>query len=99
MNFTLKCPECRSHIYNNIYKIDKKNSHLKLLDYNISNLINILGTKITFIVYLLNINKNDNIIICSQYFSFLKKINLTLTHFDIPSKFINKDTVYSLDLI
>lgn len=99
MNFTLKCPECRSHIYNNIYKIDKKNSHLKLLDYNISNLINILGTKITFIVYLLNINKNDNIIICSQYFSFLKKINLTLTHFDIPSKFINRDTVYTLDLI
>lgn len=85
INFTSKCPECRFPIYNNFYKIDTFNSNLKLLDYNTNNLINLVGTKITFIIYLLNLNKTEKIIICSEFYSFLEKIKLTLNNFEISN--------------
>lgn len=85
MSYKLSCPECRTQICNNIFKIDICNSNLKLLDFNPNSLVNILGTKITFITYLLSLHKIDKIIVCSKFFSFLKKISLSLNHFKIKS--------------
>ena len=56
LSYRSQCPECRFSIYNNTYKITKKSDKMKLVDYNCNNLIDLLGTKLTFLLYLLNLN-------------------------------------------
>lgn len=97
----LKCPKCRTLMKsNNIFKIDNNNSLFKLSEYNNHYLSNLIGTKLNFILnYCSKIieNKNIKVILYSQYYSFLNKINELFNLFKLKSLFVN-DT-QSLDYL
>jgi len=98
LSYRSQCPKCRFSIYNNTYKITKKSTNLKLVDYNCNNLVDLIGTKLTFLVYLLNLNipKNERILVCSKYYCFLEKIKLTLDNFNIDNTLIlNNNKFYN----
>lgn len=96
LSYKSQCPKCRFSIYNNTYKITEKSTNLKLIDYNSNNLVDLIGTKLTFLIYLLNlkISKNEKILVCSKYYCFLEKIKSTLDIFNINNKLLLDNNTY-----
>ena len=92
INKFCSCPICRKLLLpNNIYKISNKNNFLKFENYNNNYLISKVGTKITFILKFCFQNKDKKLLIISEYYSFLNKINKYLKLFNFNSLLINNN--------
>lgn len=92
INKPTSCPMCRKPLLSNrIYKIALNNNFLKFEDYHYLYLINKLGTKIYFILKFCFENKNKKILIISEYYSFLKKINKCLNFFNLNNLLIDNN--------
>ncbi len=88
-NEVINCPKCRNSIKTNqIFKINETNEFLNLNEYNYHYLSKFIGTKLTFILnYCSKIfkSKECKLVIFSQYFSFLDKINQLLNFFNFKN--------------